>query len=150
MLKFRATNTFGHSFVYFFEFLHCKYLNIFKYSNIYRQTYSFGKYSLDFEATNIFGYSFVKEKLHLLHAGPRRIGLSNLFTDRPHSGAAREVYWRWGLLTGGGEYFLKKLCYFFLRKNLLFSIDPFSNHWTIEALIAKFIRQQVSLSVSLQ
>ena len=43
------------------------YLNIFQYSNIYSPIYSFGKHLFNFEATNIFGFSFVKEKLHLLH-----------------------------------------------------------------------------------
>ena len=47
---FRATNIIGH----------CKFSNIFYYSNIYRGIYSFGKYFLDVEAKNIFGYSFVK------------------------------------------------------------------------------------------
>ena len=63
-------NIFGHSFVEFLKFLHCNNLNIFEYLNIYRQINSFCKYSLNFEATNVFGYSFVKEKLHLLHTVP--------------------------------------------------------------------------------
>ena len=62
-------NILGNSFIILFEFFHCNYLNIFKYSNIYGRIYSFGKYLLDFKATNIFEYLFGKEKLHSLHTG---------------------------------------------------------------------------------
>ena len=50
----RVTKTLEPSIVDFF-FLHRKNVKIFKYSNTYREIYSFGKYLFDGEAPNILG-----------------------------------------------------------------------------------------------